>query len=206
VSLDGGRTESVSAHSVILAVPTDAAGRLLAKLNPSFESLLTSIEYAAVAVVSLGYRKGDVGHPLNGFGFLVPRSAGLRVLGTVWNSSLFPGRAPDGHVLFTSFVGGTTDPSASKLTHQELSALVHREISPLLSITAEPIFCSITIWPRALPQYNLGHRDRLASIFKHLARFPGLFLTGNYVSGPSIGACVEQALSVAQEVQAKLAQ
>jgi len=83
-------SESVSANSVILATPTDVAGRLLSQLDSSLETQLSSIDYAAVAVVSLGYRKRDVGHPLNGFGFLVPRSAGLRVLGSVWNSSLFP--------------------------------------------------------------------------------------------------------------------
>ncbi|HEY6945717.1 MAG TPA: protoporphyrinogen oxidase, partial [Candidatus Acidoferrum sp.] len=180
-------------------------GKLLAQLDPAFESLLTPIEYAAVAVVSLGYEKKDVGHSLDGFGFLVPRSTGLRILGTVWNSSLFPGRAPEGHVLLTSFVGGATDPAAAKLSSEELSSLVHREICPLLSIKGIPSFCSITIWPRALPQYNLGHGDRLASILSNLARIPGLFLTGNYLRGPAIGACTEQALGVAEEVKAMIA-
>jgi oxygen-dependent protoporphyrinogen oxidase len=206
VSLEGGSNDSVSAKSVIFAAPTDATGRLLAQLDPSFESLLTSVEYAPVAVVSLGYRKNDVGHALDGFGFLVPRSAGFRILGTVWNSSLFPGRAPDDHALLTTFVGGATDPAAAKLSSEELSGMVHREISPLLSIKNAPTFCTVTVWPRALPQYNLGHGERLASINKNLARFPGLFLTGNYLRGPAIGACVEQALAVAEEVKAQLAQ
>lgn len=201
VSLEGDSNESVSARSVIFATPTSVTGNLLAQLDPSFESLLTSVEYAAVAVVSHGYRKSDVGHTLAGFGFLVPRSAGLRTLGTVWNSSLFPGRAPEGHVLLTTFVGGTTDPSATKLTPEELSSLVHRETAPLLSIKNTPAFCSVTIWPRALPQYNLGYGDRLASLARNLARFPGLFLTGNYLRGPAIGSCVEQALSVAEDVR-----
>src|SRR5258708_30343427 len=87
-----------------------------------------------LAVVSLSYRKQDIGHELEGFGFLVPRSAGLRVLGSVWNSSLFPGRAPEGHALLTSFVGGTTDPAAAKLQPEELVALVHLDISAPLSM------------------------------------------------------------------------
>lgn len=202
VSLEGGSNDSVSAKSVVFATPTDVTGKLFAQLDSSFESLLTTIEYAAVAVVSLGYAKKDVGHSLNGFGFLVPRSAGLRILGTVWNSSLFPGRAPDGHALLTTFVGGATDPSAARLSSEELSNIVHTEIAPLLAIKNAPAFCSITIWPRALPQYNLGHADRLASIHKSLTRFPGLFLTGNYLRGPAIGACVEQALAVAEEIKA----
>lgn len=207
LSLESGTAkEPVQARSVIFATPTDVTGTILSQLDSSFESLLTSVEYAAVAVVSLGYRKSDVGHSLDGFGFLVPRSAGLRILGTVWNSSLFPGRAPEGHALLTTFVGGATDPSAAKLQREELSSLVHREIAPLLSIKKGPIFSNITIWPRALPQYNLGHGDRLASIAKNLARFPGIYLAGNYLRGPAIGSCVEQAFSVAEEVKKNLGQ
>jgi protoporphyrinogen/coproporphyrinogen III oxidase len=204
ISLEGDSNDSVSAKSVVFATPTDATGRMLAQLDPSFEPLLTTVEYAAVAVVSLGYAKKDVGHSLEGFGFLVPRSSGLRILGTVWNSSLFPGRAPEGSALLTTFVGGATDPGAAKLSSEELSRLVHREITPLLALRNSPIFCKVTIWPRALPQYNLGHADRLASLYKNLARFPGLFLTGNYLRGPAIGACVEQALAVAEEVKTSL--
>jgi len=198
--------ESVSTKFLILATPTDVTGKLLSSLDSSFESPLSSIDYAAVAVVSLGYRKQDVGHPLNGFGFLVPRSAGLRVLGSVLNSSLFPGRAPEGHALLTSFVGGTTDPAAAKLQPEELVSLVHHEISAPLSMKREPVFSNVTIWPRALPQYNLGHGDRLAAVANLCSRFPGLWLTGNYLRGPAIGSCVDQALEVAEEVRKNLAQ
>ena len=197
--------ESVSTKSLILATPTDITGSLLSQLDSSFLSALNSIDYAAVAVVSLGYRQQDIGHSLNGFGFLVPRSSGLRVLGSVWNSSLFPGRAPEGQALLTSFVGGASDPTATKLNAQELASLVHREISPVLSMKSEPVFSNVTIWPRALPQYNLGHGDRLAAVAKSRSRFPGLWLTGNYLQGPAIGSCVDQALAVADEVRNHLA-
>lgn len=206
VSLEGGNgSDSVSAKSVVFATPTNVTGKLLAQLEPSFESLLAHVEYAAVAVVSLGYAKKDIGHALDGFGFLVPRSAGLSILGTVWNSSLFAGRAPDGLALLTTFVGGATDPDAARMSSEMLLELVHREIAPLLSIRNAPVFCSVTIWPRALPQYNLGHGDRLASIAESLARFPGVFLIGNYLRGPAIGACTEQALDVAKEVKTQSA-
>ncbi len=206
VRLESSRgSESVSARSLVLATPTDVTEKLLSGLDSSFETPLSSIDYAAVAVVSLGHRKKDVGHSLNGFGFLVPRSAGLRVLGSVWNSSLFPGRAPQGHVLLTSFAGGTTDPAVTKLKPEELASLVHNEISPLLSIGSEPVFSNVTIWPRALPQYNLGHADRLAAVAKLCSQFPGLWVTGNYLRGPAIGSCVDQAFAVAEEVRKHLA-
>jgi oxygen-dependent protoporphyrinogen oxidase len=200
-----GGSESVSTKSLILATPTDITGSLLSQLDPSFETPLSSIEYAAVAVVSLGYRLQDIGHSLNGFGFLVPRSSGLRVLGSVWNSSLFPGRTPEGHALLTSFVGGATDPAATKLKPEELASLIHREISPVLSMRSEPVFSNVTIWPRALPQYNLGHGDRLAATAKLCSRFPGLWLSGNYLQGPAIGSCVDQALMVAAGIRKNLA-
>jgi protoporphyrinogen/coproporphyrinogen III oxidase len=195
-----GQEETILADHLLLAIPADVAGKLLRELNPAFDLLLGAIEYAPVAVVSLGYRRSDVGHPLTGFGFLVPRTAGLRVLGTVWNSSLFAGRAPDGHVLLTSFVGGATDPQAASLQAEELSTLVHREIAPPLAISQAPSFSNVTMYPRALPQYNLGYAERLAALETQRANFPNLWLAGNYLRGPSIGACVEQSLNVTNQI------
>ena len=198
-----GQQETIATKSLILATPTNVTGNLLSSLDPSFQTL-ASMEYAPVAVVSLGYRKLDVGHSLDGFGFLVSRSAGLRILGSVWNSSLFPGRAPEGHALVTSFVGGATDLAAAMLPPEELASLVDREISAVLNVKGDPVFSSVTIWPRALPQYNLGHASRLAAVAEACSRFPGLWLTGNYLRGPAIGSCVDQAFAVAEEVRKHL--
>jgi len=197
--------EKLETERLILAIPPNAAGNLLAPLNPAFEAQLSPVEYAAVGVVSLGYRKDDVGHGLAGFGFLVPRSSALNVLGTVWNSSLFPGRAPEGHALLTSFVGGTTNPGIVQKSPEELVSLVHREIAPLLAIRKEPVFSNVTIWPRALPQYNLGHTARLEVLEQLRTGFPGLHFAGNYLNGPAIGTCVEQALKVADEIRVSFA-
>lgn len=192
--------ETILADNLVLATPADVAGGLLRGVSPRLESLLGAIEYAPVAVVSLGYRRSEVRHSLTGFGFLAPRSAKLRVLGAVWNSSLFPGRAPDGQVLLTSFVGGATDPQATTLPPDELGSLVHSEITPLLAIRGAPSFSNVTIYPRALPQYNLGHAERLAAIEDQRRKCPNLWLAGNYLRGPSIGACVEQSLDMARQI------
>jgi oxygen-dependent protoporphyrinogen oxidase len=191
-------TESLVADGLILAVPTYVAASLL---HPEAASPLGAIEYAPIAVVSLGYRQEDVKRSLEGFGFLVPRSEGLRTLGTVWNSSLFPGRAPEGSVLLTSFIGGATDPQAVALSAGEISAIVHREIRPILSIRGVPTFSSVQIYPRALPQYNIGHTTRLGSLARESSFFLNLKLVGNYLRGPAIGACIEQALAVADEMR-----
>jgi oxygen-dependent protoporphyrinogen oxidase len=206
VSLRGPKgEEAVDAERLILSVPTETAGRLLEPLDFGFAAQLSAIAYSGVAVVSLGYRKGDVGHSLAGFGFLVPRSAGLSILGTVWNSSLFPGRAPEGQALLTSFVGGATNPGAICKSPDQLVAQVHREMSPLLGLRKEPVFSNVTILQRAIPQYNLGHTARIAAIESLRARFPGLYFSGNYLNGPAIGTCVEHAMKVADEIRVSFA-
>ncbi len=202
---DNGSTEQASVQNLVFAAPAGVTGRLLRGVEARFDSLLAGIEYAAVAIVSLGYRMEDVGRSLDGFGFLVPRSAGLRVLGTVWNSSLFPNRAPTGHVLLTSFVGGATDPAAVSLSEEELISLVHREIAAVLSIRRPPVFSNVQVYPRALPQYNLGHGERLEAIEQLLRATPGVRLIGNYLRGPAIGACVAQGLEVADAIARTLA-
>jgi protoporphyrinogen/coproporphyrinogen III oxidase len=192
--------ETVVADRLVLATPADVAGALLRDVNPAFEPVLGGIEYASVAVVSLGYKREDVAHSLDGFGFLVPRSSGLRTLGTVWNSSLFPGRAPAGHVLLTSFVGGATDRAAAALSCDELAQLVHREIAPVLQIRAAAVFSHVQIYRQALPQYNIGHSDRLRALDKLRADVPGLSFIGNYLKGPAIGNCVDLAMATADAV------
>lgn len=206
VSLRGPtREEIVETERLILSVPTETAGGLLEPLDLGFASQLTAIAYSGVVVVSLGYRKGDVRDSLAGFGFLVPRSSGLSILGTVWNSSLFPGRAPEGEALLTSFVGGATNPGAIGKSPDQLVSQVHRELSPLLGLRKEPVFSNVTIWQRAIPQYNLGHTARIAAIDSLRTRFPGLYFSGNYLNGPAIGTCVECATKVADEVRVSFA-
>lgn len=190
----------LASDQLVLATSADVAGMLLRDVNPAFEPLLAGIEYAPVAVVSLGYRHEDVGHSLDGFGFLAPRSGGLRLLGCVWNSSLFPNRAPAKDVLLTSFVGGATDPAAATLSAKDLPDLVHRELAPLLQIRASAAFSNVQLYHRALPQYNLGHADRLLALEKLRRSVPGLFFVGNYLQGPAIGSCVELGIATAQAI------
>jgi oxygen-dependent protoporphyrinogen oxidase len=194
-------TESIIAGHLVLATPTYVAAKFL---PPEIASPLGEIEYAPLAVVSLGYQKQDVGHSLEGFGFLIPRSEGLRTLGAVWNSSLFPNRAPQGSVLLTSFIGGATDPQAVELSANEIIAMVHRELAPILSIRNQPTFSNVEIYRQALPQYNLGHTARIANLECESSSLPNLKLVGNYLCGPAIGACIEQAITVVDEIRASV--
>jgi oxygen-dependent protoporphyrinogen oxidase len=195
-----GRHDSLAADAVVVATPAYAAATLLAGIAPSAAEQLAGIEYAAVGVVNLGYRSEQVSHRLEGFGFLVPRSEGLRTLGTVWTSSLFAGRAPHGCVALASFVGGATDPEAVRQSEEELLTTVSRENATALGITGAPVVQQLERYPRALPQYNLGHTQRLQAVREELSRLPGVFLAGNYLEGPSIGNCVDVAFRTAVTV------
>jgi len=199
-----GRTESVTARAVVVATDAPAAGRLLTGLSPEFPMYFEQVEYSSVAVVAAGYRREQVGHPAEGFGFLVARTEGMRVLGCVWNSSLFPGRAPEGMVSFTSFAGGATDPELCEWSEERIAETVGGEVAAVLKISGPPATRLVWRHRRALPQYNLGYSHKIAALYKACARFPGLFLTGNYLEGPAVGACVEHAFRTADSVRSYL--
>ncbi len=201
---DGGRGEVLPAAAVVLATDTLSAGRLLAGLTAEFPKYFEAISYAPVAVVGTGYRREQVGHPLDGFGFLVARKEMLRVLGCVWNSSLFPGRAPKGMVNLTCFAGGATDREVCQWSEERIAESVAGEIAGALKITGSPLKRLVRRHTGALPQYNLGHGKTMEALREACARYPGLYLTGNYLEGPSVGACVEQAFRTAEAVRGYL--
>src|SRR5579863_2010970 len=142
-----GTNESLEAIAVVVASDAGQAGRMLSAVSPKFAEPLDAIPYTPVAVVAAGYRREAIAHSLNGFGFLVPRKEGLRILGTVWNSSLFPGRAPDGQVLLTSFAGGATDPGLCAWTQDRIAATVHEELARVLGIRESPTAGHVQIFP-----------------------------------------------------------
>ncbi len=192
--------ETLQAGAIVVATPAYAAAGLLAELSPGMSDCLAGIAYAPICVVSAGYRDEQIQNRRNGFGFLVSRTEGLRVLGTVWNSSLFADRAPQGMSSFTSFAGGATDSALCNLDDRQISELVGTEVGRILGVTGPPVTSMLTRYPRALPQYNLGHSATIAKIDAFTAAVPGLFLAGNYLSGPSIGVCEEQATGTAAAV------
>jgi oxygen-dependent protoporphyrinogen oxidase len=204
---DRGSIEPLRVSAIVAATPAEQAARLLAGVEPRFAEALGRLEYAAVAQAGAGYRLSEIDEPKlqqgGGFGFLVPRGEGLRTLGTVWNSFLFSGRAPDspeGMASFTSFLGGATDPEVRDWADEEVAATAHKELAGVLGIRGAPVAQHISRWERALPQYNLGHGAIVRSLGELCAGNPGLFLAGNYLQGPSLGACVEQANKTAEEV------
>jgi len=198
LQLDNG-TEDES-DILILAAPAHAQARMLQDLNPDLSGLLDKIPYPALSVVCFGYRKQRVGQVLDGFGFLVPSKERRAVLGTIVDSNVFPGRAPDDSVLLRSMVGGARTPELALLPDDQLISKVQGDLRDMLGINAEPDFIRIFRHRRAIPQYIVGHATRLKAINEQLQAHPGLILTGNAFKGVSLNDCVVNAWKTAQAI------
>jgi oxygen-dependent protoporphyrinogen oxidase len=198
VRLRDGRLED--AASVVVATPAGRAAGLLGARRPELARALEAIPYAPVAVVCLGYRRGDVAHPLEGYGFLIPRDQGLRTLGVIWTSSLFPEHAPAGCVSLRALVGGARDPDAVDLSVEELVDLVRRDVGPILGIAGAPLVSKVFRHATGIPQYTIGHGRRLERIEDERRAVPGLFLAGNAYRGIAVNDCIREARRVSAEV------
>jgi len=194
----------IEADAVIVAAPAFTAAGLLQALVPAASDALGSIPYAGISVVALGFDRSQVAHPLDGFGFLVPPGQDLRILGALWTSTLFPPEAPQGMVLVRSLAGGMRDPGFLDLSDDEAVAAVRRDLETSLGLDAEPTMTHVVSWPRGIPQYTLGHRERVAVATEAVAEVPGLALTGNAYRGIGLNDCVRDARAVAREVAGKL--
>jgi protoporphyrinogen/coproporphyrinogen III oxidase len=201
VRVDNG--EEITCQSLILAVPAYAAACLLQQSVSQVASLLNEIEYAPVCVVAAAYDRASVVHPLDGFGFMIPRREGMETICTFWNSWLFEGRAPTGKVVLTSFAGRNPQSGLFTGTEQHCAELVHAENAKVLGITGAPIDRVVWRNARALPQYNIGHARRVQQITDNLRDLANLYLAGNYLKGRSIGDCVQTAFDAAQNIHSR---
>ncbi|PLX42184.1 MAG: protoporphyrinogen oxidase [Deltaproteobacteria bacterium] len=202
VATEGGEYE---ADEVVLATPAYAASKLLAPHSEEASRLMSNIPYVKMAVVCLGYDKGSVPHPLDGFGFLIPKKEGRKILGSLWSSSIFPNRAPEGKALFTLMMGGARSPELATLPEEELLAACRDEMAVTLGATKEPEFVKIVRWDKAIPQYLVGHLDRVKVIEREISALGGVTLGGNAYYGIGINDCTMRAELIGQMVAEKLA-
>ncbi len=164
-------------------------------------SVFSEIRYPPVSSVVLGFRRADVAHACSGFGMLIPRMENFRILGTLFSSSLFPNRAPEGHVLLTSYVGGERFPELAGRTEGELVDIVCEDLKILLGIHAPPVFKRVSFHPKAIPQYNVGHGRFKAQLDSMENRAPGLFFAGHFRDGVSLGDSIAAGVAAARRVQ-----
>jgi len=195
---DGGEPSD----AVIGAAPAHATAPVVP--DPILSDELDGIGYVPMAVITLGFRRADVGHDLDGFGHLVPTRENRRLLGALWTSSIFPGRSPDGSVLLRCMTGGPLDPDILSLSDDELKATALSELRGLLDLRGDPVKSWIIRHPNAIAQYRPGHLARLRRIEARLAVLPGLTLTGSSYHGISVNHCAKEAESAAARVLANL--
>jgi oxygen-dependent protoporphyrinogen oxidase len=195
VGLEGG--EAVRARGVIVAAPGPKIAPALEGLLAEASRTLAAIPFASTATVLLGYRREDVGHPLDGYGMVVPRTEGLRTTATSFVSTKFAHRAPAGHVLLRGFLGGARDGSVLELSDEEMVEAVRRDMTPVLGLRGEPVLTRVFRWPGGTPQLEVGHLDRMRAVERAVGAVPGLHLTGAGVWSTGIPDSVADATRVA---------
>ena len=197
--------EALTAGGVVLAVPSFAAADILCGLDPALAADLRAIPHASSATVSLAYARADVPHPLDGHGYVVPRAEGRPVLACTWTSSKWAHRAPAGTALLRVFVGRAGQDEVLAGSDDELVVLARAELRAILGVTATPTLSRAHRWPRGLPQYTLGHLDRVAAIEARLAAHPGLALAGHSYRGVGIPDCIRSGEAAAERVRSQAA-
>lgn len=188
------------ADIVIIAAPAYATAEIVKDFDRELSKALSDIPYPQVSVVCFGYRKEHVTHPLNGFGFLIPHIEERNILGSLWDSSIFPNRASEGHVLLRTMIGGARSPEMASFDNNKLINTVFDELNPILGLKGDPEMVSIYRWDRAIPQYVLGHSRILEIINKRLSNYHGLHLTGNSYRGIGINDCIENACKLTDQI------
>ncbi|MCL2297446.1 MAG: protoporphyrinogen oxidase [Proteobacteria bacterium] len=192
------------ADSVVLATPADATATLLASLKTPVADdaaqALRDIPYAPVSIVISGWKREAVTHPLDGFGFLVPRKENAHILGTLFSSSMFDHRADEAHAVLTTFIGGMRQPDLPKHEDGALQEIAARDLASLIGLQGTPLWTKISRHPRAIPQYTLGHLKRVQRVDAVRAQVPGLFFCANWRGGISLGDCVKNGHLTADEV------
>jgi len=184
VLIDGG--PSIEADAVILTAPAHAASNLLKDVDAALSEKLLTIPYVSTATVSLGFKRKDVTHPLNGFGFVVPKTEGRRIMAATWTSVKFSHRAPEDSVLIRCFVGGSKNAGLVDLPDAEIAKIAREELKELMGIDALPVVTRVYKWVRSMPQYTIGHEERVKWIEERTASHPGLYLTGSAYYGIGI--------------------
>lgn len=195
-----GKQDEILADAVVVSTPAYAASAQLSRLDPSLADALASIPYAPVSVVAIGYDKATLENPLDGFGFLIPRKEQRKILGALWDSSVFPNRAPQGKALIRAMVGGARAPELASIPAAELVRIVRQEFRDIMGIGAEPVLGRVFFHEKGIPQYFVGHARLLERIDAALAAFPGLYLNSNAYRGVSLNDCVLQSRLAAQRL------
>ncbi len=195
---DGSVSET---EILVIATPAHETTLIVKEIDKTLSDTMAKIPYPPLSVVSLGFRNQDIRNiDLNGFGFLVPAREGRKILGTLYDTSIFPKRAPEGHSLLRVMVGGARYPDLALVEDKTLIDTTLNELKQIMGLRAEPCFTRIYRWVKAIPQYNVGHHRILADIDSRLQNYSGLFLTGNAYRGVAVNDCIANSYDLADRI------
>ncbi len=191
---------AIEADAVVFATPAYATAGLLREVDPVLASRLAGIRYVSTATVSLGFKRDELNHSLQGFGFVVPRSERRQILACTWSSTKFNQRAPEGHALVRAFIGGAHSEGLAEEDDETLAEITRNELRASMGITANPVLTKVYRWHKANPQYEVGHQERIAEIDRLAAQHTGLYLAGGAYHGVGIPDCIQDGSRVAEEL------
>lgn len=196
-----GIDEAIACDAVLSTVPAYVASEYFTKFNKKFKTHAEAIYYPPVLVYFLAYNKKDVKQPLDGFGFLIPEKEKKSFLGALWSSVIFPYRATDDYATFTLFIGGSRNPEFVKEEREILLSRVRKEFEEIMQITGQPVYSSTRFWEKAIPQYNIGYIEHERFFDEFEKQNPGLFISGNFRGGISVGDCIKNAELVCEKIK-----
>jgi oxygen-dependent protoporphyrinogen oxidase len=190
--------ETLGADALCLAVPAYIAAQLLSNVDAELSTQLNQIKYASTATINFAYDRAAIQHPLDGFGFVVPFIERRSLIACTFSSVKFAGRAPENHVLLRAFVGGALQPEMFALDETDMLSSVERDLRELLGIKTRPLFAEVAKWQNSMPQYEVGHLDRVEQIDDELSQIPALALAGNAYRGAGIPDCIRSGEKAAE--------
>ncbi len=191
---------NIEAEAVVLATPSYETSGMVRGIDKQLSSTLNEIFYPSISVVCFGYRRNKISHSLDGFGFLIPYKEGRRILGTLWDSSIFPNRVPEGYVLLRSMLGGVRMSELALQDENKLINLVMEELKDIMGLTVQPDFVKVYIHKKGIPQYSLDHEKKLETITAICNRFKGFYITGNAYRGIGVNDCIENSYKLAERI------
>ncbi|MBN1398870.1 MAG: protoporphyrinogen oxidase [Bacteroidetes bacterium] len=198
--LHNDQETEIEADCVIFAIPAYDASQLIRPLSADTAHVLASIYYPPIVSVFLGVDRKNIGHKLDGFGFLIPTREKRKILGCLWTSCLFPNRAPEGIAALNAFIGGARQPELTTLSDERIIQITLDELRSTMQLSGNPVYLHLTRWQKSIPQYEIGYGRKIEALEQFEEKFPGIVLAGNYRRGISVGDCVINAHETVEKI------
>jgi len=202
--LRNGKEEELEADVVVFAIPAYDAAPIIKSLSMETAHVLSSIYYSPVISIFLGVKRDDIGHALDGFGFLIPSKEKRKILGCLWNSCLFGNRAPAGMVALNAFIGGARQPELTGFNDEQIIQITLDELNSIMQFSGKPVYLNITRWQKSIPQYEIGYQQKMDLLAQFEESNQGLLLAGNYRGGIAVGDCVKNAYEIAEGISSQI--